>query len=205
MFVAAAVLLLGACATGERPSFDTGDPFSPGEQTGDANIDTIIGLLETDPDGPYTANYLVTLNLGSSTTEVVVAREPGRRSISANGIRFIEEDSTRQTCRLGTGEPCEPEWQSQLVSDSIINPDFSGNAAVRRLRRDAAASIAPTTLEAASFAGQPAQCVTIQVPGGTVQYCALDTGVLARIVDSDITVDLTSIAPATDAADFATS
>lgn len=202
LLVAAAVFVLGACATGERPSFDTGDPFPAGEPTGDANIDTVVQLLETPNEGPYTATYLVTLNLGGSTTEAVVAREPGRRSISAAGIRFIEEGNTRLTCRLGSGEPCADGWQSQLVSDSIINPDFSGDAAVRRLRRDAAASIAPTTLEAATVADQPAQCVTIQVPGGTVQYCALSNGVLARIIDSDITIDLTSYSPTVDPATF---
>jgi hypothetical protein len=205
LLVAAAVLVLGACATGERPSFDTGDPFPAGEPTGDANIDTVARLLETPNQEPATATYLVTLNLGGSTTEVVVVREPGRRSITAAGIRFIEEGSTLLTCRLGTGEPCQDGWQSQLVSDSIINPDFAGDAAVRRLRRDAAASIAPTTLEAATVADQQAQCVTIQVPGGTVQYCALNNGTLARIVDSDITVDLTSYSSVVDPAAFATS
>lgn len=190
----AAALPLTACATGERPSFDTSTPFS-GEQTGDPNIDTVLTKLDSQTEGPYTATYRFTLNLGGTSTEAVVASEPGRQSITANGVRFIEEQGQRQTCRLGSGAPCEPEWQAQYVSDSIINPDFSGDAAARRLRRDAAASIAPTVLEPATVADQPASCLTISVPGGTVQYCVLDNGVVGRIVDSDVSVELTSYQP----------
>jgi hypothetical protein len=119
-----------------------------------------------------------------------------------DGIRFLEQDGQRQTCRLGTGEPCEPEWQAQYVSDTIINPDLVGDAAANRLRRDAAAAIAPTVLEDASFAGQPAQCVRITVPGGEVQYCVLSTGLLARVVDSDLTIDLVTYQPTADETAF---
>lgn len=199
--VIATAIPLTACAIGERPSFDTSSPFS-GEETGDPNIDAVLAKLDSQTEGPYTATYLVTVNLGGTVTEAVVAREPGRRSVTANGVRYLDEQGQRQTCRLDAATPCEAEWQAQYVSDTIINPDFAGDAAARRLRRDAAASIAPTVLEQSTVAGQPATCVTIAVPGGNVQYCVLDNGAVGRIVDSDVQIDLQSYLTTVDPALF---
>lgn len=200
LFIGAALVFAG-CVHGERPSFDTSGPFEE-PTTGDANIDAVLTKIDAQSEGPYTATYSVMVNLGGTTTEAVVVREPGRQSISANGIRFLEDNGQRQTCKMGSGEPCEAEWQSQYVSDSILNPDFAGDAAARRLRRDAAASISPTVLEDATIAGQPVQCVTIGVPGGSVQYCVMANGVVARIIDSDVTVELTSYTDTTDPGAF---
>ena len=51
--------------------------------------------------------------------------------------------------------------------------------------------------------GQPAQCVSVPVSGGTKVWCALECGPLASYQGPDVVITLTSFAPAGDEALFA--
>lgn len=76
------------------------------------------------------------------------------------------------------------------VSDIGITIDFYAQDTATRLRRDATATIAPTTADDETIAEQPATCVDLPLAGGVAVYCVLDNGLLARLDDGDVAVNL---------------
>jgi hypothetical protein len=53
-----------------------------------------------------------------------------------------------------------------------------------------------------TIADQPAKCVDVPVVGGTAVYCALASGLLARLDDGDVAVTLTLFGESVDATAF---
>jgi hypothetical protein len=75
---------------------------------------------------------------------------------------------------------------------------FWGPSFASRLRLDASRNTADGIGTTATIAGQPATCVDVAVVGGTVTYCALDAGPLARYFGADVSIELTSFSPTAD-------
>ena len=66
-----------------------------------------------------------------------------------------------------------------------------------RLEVDARRRIGPSVATSLTIAEFPATCVDVIVPSaatttGSVRYCALESGVLARYFGADVSIELTS-------------
>lgn len=206
--VAVSAVVLTGCFTGERPTFED-DDTAPAASTGNAEIDNVLGLLDSVGRSEFTVGYDITTNLNSvSSTGLVVQADGRRRSVtienSDRSIRFIEDAGEELTCDLLAGA-CEPSLLDARISDTQLPHTFYGPAFASRLRADADRRISDPVAYAKSIAGQEAQCVDIAVSGGTKTYCALASGPLAEFIGADVTITLTSYSPQPDVSKFETS
>ncbi len=200
---ATTTLVLTACATGPRPSFDADDPAD--QATGDPAVDAVLQLLDGVGIEQFTADYTVLTRLGGlESTATVVQAGNSRRSITINDVRFLDELGAEATCNLATAE-CEATINDARVSDVQITHDFYGSSFARRLRVDAGRSLSPAAASTDTIAGQPATCASVPVSGGTKLYCALDSGPLARYDGNDVVIEVVSYDPTPDESKFATS
>jgi hypothetical protein len=198
----AATLILAGCGTGLRPSFDADEPAQTA--TGDPAVDAVLDRLDRVGIARFTADYTILTRLGGAqSTASVVQAEDSRSSVTVNDIRFID-GSTVATCNLTTDE-CEAIINDARVSDLQLTHDFYGDSFARRLRVDAARSLAPATGYADTIGGLPATCADVAVSGGTKVYCAIDAGVLARYDGADLRIDLVGFSDVPDETKFATS
>jgi hypothetical protein len=194
--MACATSLLTACALGERPSFDD-SPTAVGAETGDPAIDAVLDLLDSVGGSMFTATYDATLLFGGKQTEASVTQIGPRRSVTIGNIRFLNEGGSSRTCVLDTGV-CTDAIQAAAVSDTGLTPEFASGDMAKRLRRDAAAKVGPSTSSIVQIGGIDATCVDVVVTGGTKQYCVLPDGVIARFRGADITVELRTHTAAAD-------
>lgn len=194
--LAAGVALTG-CITGERPTLAS-EPAS----IGDAAVDAVLARLEAPAAPVFTADYSVLTRFGNLTTSARVVQDgPARRSIKIGSIRFLIDGGSSATCDLAAGQ-CTDTIDANRVSDTQLAPDFYAQSAAARLRRDAELRAGPTVASAETIAGQPATCVAVPTGAVTSTYCALDSGVLARLDAADLVVTLTGYAPTADQAAF---
>jgi hypothetical protein len=188
--VLAGALLLTACVTGERPSF-VDDGSAAGTPVGDAAIDAVLGPLEISASPPFTAEYTIITNSSGGTSNATVVVDVDRRSITISNIRFLIEGSRTGTCNTESGR-CSNTIDDARVSDIQVTHQFYGEATARRLRSDAAQRIAATAPSAATIAGFVATCVSVPLPDGSPVYCVLGNGLLARMDNADVDIELTS-------------
>ncbi len=199
LVLAAGALLLSACFTGPRPHFDD-DPFPAGATTGDAAIDAVLAKLDAATTGPATAAYSVLTKFGNFTNQAAVVLDAGSRSVTIGNVRYVQTSAGEETCSVDGTIACITGLDASRVSDIGVTVDFYAKEAATRLRRDARALIAPTTAHVETIADQPATCVDVPLAGGVAVYCALDTGLVARLDDGDVAVNLTSFTTAIDPA-----
>ncbi len=183
--------------TGKRPYFDD-DPFPSGAPTGDASIDAVLQRLDAATSGPVTAAYSVLTKFGNTTNTATVVLDAGSRSVTIGNVRYIETPTGTATCAEDSSVPCSAGLDPTRVSDIGVTIDFYATEAATRLRRDAQAVIAPTTSHAETIAEQPALCVDVPLAGGVAVYCSLDNGLVARMDDGDVAVNLTVLSPSAD-------
>lgn len=192
--VAFALVALSACQVGERPYFSD-DPFPAGMTTGDPNVDVVLDLFDAVGTGPMTASYAVLRKYGNLEFSALVAISAGARAVTLGNTRFLQTEPVVQTCKVDGSIPCLSGLVAQAASDTGLTIDFYAADAAKRLRRDTAAKVAPTTLYYETFAEQPATCVDVPLPNGTATYCALDNGLLAKLENGDVRVVMNLFAP----------
>lgn len=199
--LALSALLLGACATGQRPHFADDPQFPLEELTGDPAIDAVLSKLDGATTGPATAAYSVLTKYGNKEHTAVVVLSPGKRSITIDNTHYIQTEDVAATCTI---EPaaCVKGFDATRVSDTGVSYDFYASDAAKKLRRSAAAKIGPAIASAQNIAGQNATCVDVPVSGGTLVYCALDSGLLAKQDDGAVLVTLTLFGETADANNF---
>lgn len=195
-------MALSGCFTGKRPYFSDNTLPMAGTPVGDPAIDAVLQKFESVTAGPATAVYNVLTKYGNTTNPASVALSPGKRSIAIGGTRFLQTESTAQTCPVDGGGPCANGFDLQRVSDIGITPDFYAGDAAKRLRRDAQAKVGPSVARTDVVAQQPVTCVDVPVPNGTAVYCVLDSGVLAVLDDGDVRIALTVYGATVDPAAF---
>ena len=108
------------------------------------------------------------------------------------------------TCELTSGE-CEATINDARVSNVSLGHEFYGPSFAQRLRVDASRRVAEPRGYTITQADQQALCVDVPVTGGTVTYCALDNGALARYDGADLFIEMTESSDAVDETKFATS
>lgn len=188
--LALSALLLTGCFTGPRPYFSD-DPFPTGTMTGDPAIDAVLEKFDAVTSGPATAAYSVLTKFGNTTTQAVAILDAGSRSITIGNVRYVQTPGASLTCTADDqSAPCVEGLDATRVSDIGITIDFYAQDTATRLRRDATATIAPTTAHDETIAEQPATCVDLPLAGGVAVYCVLDNGLLARLDDGDVAVNL---------------
>ena len=200
------VLTTSGCLTGERPSFED-ESSAPESTSGNADIDTVLGLLDSVDRARFTAGYRMETKFNSVSSTGLVVQDTGqRRSITVDNpdrtVRFVIDGPDVRTCDL-IAEACEASINDARISDTQLSHTFYGPAFAKRLRADADRRIGDPTLYETSIAAEPAVCVDVTVAGGTKTYCALESGPLARFVGPDVTIDLTSYTSEPDTTKFA--
>ena len=138
------------------------------------------------------------------TPATVVQAGPARRVVTVGHIKFIIDAGQTSTCDTDTAT-CSGTIDAARISDTQLAPDFFATSAAIRLRRDAAARIAPAVGSTETIAGQQATCVAVPVTAATETYCALDGGPLARLDAADLRIELTSWSATADESQFSAS
>lgn len=195
--LALVALLLTGCFTGKRPYFSD-EPFPALAPTGDAAIDAVLQKLDAATTGPATAAYSVLTKFGNVTHPATVVLDAGSRSVSIGNVRYVEASAGAVTCAEDNSVPCVEGLVATRVSDIGVTIDFYASEAATRLRRDATSMLAPSISHVETIAEQPALCVDVPLAGGVAVYCALDSGLVARVDDGDVAVNLTLFSAAAD-------
>ncbi len=182
-------MLLAGCAVGERPTLEQPTEFDDGA------AEPVAELLDRAGTARFDATYRITPTSAVESTDARVTRTPDRARIEIGDVVFETEGGTTTTCTDGN---CDEFANDARISDLGITHNFWGPAFRQRLLTDSSRRVGPTTGSFTQIAGRPATCVTIQVPSsldavGSVVYCALDDGVLARYQGADVSIELTSI------------
>lgn len=182
------MVALAGCAVGQRPTLVAETPID------DAPAQTVLDRLGRGP-ATFTATYDITPSTTGIATPATVVQDGERRKVTIGSVVFRSDGATSSTCQ-GAGE-CEEFLDDARVSDLNITNRFWGPAFASRLELDASRRIGFSLPSTDEIAGRPAACVDVVVPSatessGTVVYCAIDDGVLARYFGADVSIELTS-------------
>lgn len=190
ILLAAAVLVLTACFTGERPT------LAPASSVDDEAAATVLSRLERADSLNFIATYDIIPSSTGTRIQSTVVQLDGRRRIKIGNVVFTTDGTVSRTCENNV-DACSDFLDDARISDLNITHTFWGSAFRSRLELDAGRRIGPSAGSTTAIAGQSTVCVDIIVPSssapsGTVVYCALDAGVLARYFGADVSIELTS-------------
>lgn len=189
---------LAGCATGERPTLVEEDTA-----IADPVAKAVADRLSLAPGTVFTATYTVTPTLTNEPTQATVVQNGLRQRITIGSVEYTTDGSIVRTCVVGGGE-CVDGIDEARISNLSITHAFWAESATARIRTDASRSVQQAVSRTETIAGQAAACADLTIPApegiGTVVYCALDAGVLARYVGIDVRIELTSFAPTADEA-----
>jgi hypothetical protein len=185
-----ALVALTGCFTGERPS------LAPETSVDDEAVQTVLDRLDRADSLNFIATYNIIPSSTGDTTQATVVQLDGRRRVKIGDVEFITDGTVARTCRTDV-EDCSDFLDDALVSNLNVTHAFWGPAFRTRLELDAVRRIGPSSGSTTTIAGQPAVCVDVIVPSiatssGTVVYCALDAGILARYFGADVSIEMTS-------------
>jgi hypothetical protein len=178
------------CAVGERPTLEAADVIT--DPAGQA----VVSRLDRPPTADFTATYTITPTATSTPTTATVTQRDGTVQTQIGEVVFTTDADGRTTTCAADGTDCEEQADDARVSDLGITHQFWSDSSRQRLATDAARRIGTSTGNTATIADRPAVCVAIKLPSsvetvGTVTYCALEQGVLARYIGADSTIELT--------------
>jgi hypothetical protein len=195
-------VLLAACGVGVRPTLAAPGALGgeAGSPTGIAAADTVLEALEGADRPALSATYTITTRFGNKTTEATVVRAGDRVSVTIGDVRFLTDGDTR-TCRLSTGE-CQAGIQEAWVSDTSVTSGFYATSPARQLRVSLVRRSGEPTGTTATVAGRPVPCVRVPVADGAEITCAAPEGVLARLQNASVDVQLTKLSATADPAAF---
>ncbi|HUF99453.1 MAG TPA: hypothetical protein VMM60_15090, partial [Ilumatobacter sp.] len=129
--------------------------------------------------------------LDAPTVDASVVSSGETTAITVGQVLYVIDSGVGQTCNIDRTQ-CEPGVNDARVSDLSITHAFWADSAAARLRNDAGRTIGTPQAQPETVADQPTTCVDIPVAGGTIVYCALEAGPLARYRGADTTIELTS-------------
>ncbi|HSJ91326.1 MAG TPA: hypothetical protein VK917_04615 [Ilumatobacter sp.] len=190
---------LTGCITGERPTLiDRPSVDDPAARA-------VLDRLDTSSTTEFTATYEITPTLTGQPTPATVVQSGTRRRVSIGDVDFISDGTMTRTCIRDDGD-CVDFLDDARVSDLNITHRFWGDAFRARLELDASRRIGFSEASDQLIAGHPAACVDIPIPStsqlsGTVQYCALDAGPLARYIGADVRIELVEFSATADGID----
>lgn len=187
------------CMTGERPTLSAEniemtepgglDAQPPTDPAGAAVYAPLVS--ERRGERPAEAHYEVLRKFGNTRTDVTLARETGRWSLTVGDIRFLETDGRQRTCELSV-DWCTDGFDEARVSDVLTTIRFARESAATRLRRDAENATGPIEGSTREVAGRSATCAEIPLQGGNSLYCTVSRGLLAIQDTADVRISLVS-------------
>ncbi len=183
--------MLTACQTGPRPTITD-------ERTTDPAVRTVSGLLDdARTNGAFTATYeIAPTAVGTEPVRATVANTFERVEIVIGEVLYVVDASAGETCDADRSN-CVSGVDDARISNLGITHAFWADSAAARLRTDAGRAIGNPQSQPDTIADQPAECVAVPVAGGTIEYCALEAGPLARYRGADATIELTSFTAGT--------
>lgn len=193
--VVAVSATLTGCFVGERPTLRDETVVD------DVAARSVFDRLALATSSDFLATYRITpTGSGEGVTATVTVSTSGYR-VRIGEVEYRVEPGSAVTCSVPTDE-CVDEIDEARLSNLNITHRFWGEAFRTRLGLDAARRIGFTEGSSETVAGAPAACVDITVPSsieatGTVRYCALDAGPLARYVGADVVIELDEFTPTT--------
>lgn len=206
--VAAASLMLSACFTGERPSFDPTDTIgtesAPADASGPGTITDglpstpaeLAALFGARASGPETATFEIrTTSATGDPVVATVSRDLTRLVVSVRDLQYRTNERGPRTCRNAT-KSCTRGLNSQPLSDLLITAQFWGPAIRQQLESPAlAARIGPIRTTQSQIAEQLAVCIDVPGPQVTDRYCALPTGMLAALSTAAVSITMVDYVP----------
>lgn len=183
-------MALSGCFTGQRPTLEADSPID------DPAAATVVERLNKANTVDFIARYRIVPTRTGEATQATVAQLGDQRRITIGDVEYFTDRVESRTC-LNDGEDCADFLDDARISDLNITNGFWAPAFRTRLELDAGRRIGPSSNTSTTIAGQPAVCVDVIVPSaatttGTVVYCALDAGVLARYFGADVSIELTA-------------
>lgn len=186
-----------SCVTGPRPTLG---PTTTAAPITDPAITSVIDLLSTSSESPFTVVYDITTKYGSLGSSAQVTFDPaiGSAVLIQDVLYVFPVGGSEVTCAWSEGSlsagNCTSGIDETQVSNLQLNSRVFKNAVVDRLRRDAqiASDVAVSREEV--IAEHAASCVDIPVidANGSTQsksYCVYsDIGVLASLVTADLLI-----------------
>lgn len=183
---------LTGCITGERPT------LIERPSVDDPAAQAVLDRLGTTAGAEFTATYEITPTLTGRPTTATVVQSGTMRRVSIGDVDFISDGTVTRTC-TNDDRGCVDYLDDARISDLNVTHRFWGDAFAARLELDASRRIGFSRGFDETIAGFPAACVDLQVPStsqlsGTIQYCALDAGPLARYIGADVAIELVEFA-----------
>ena len=186
--------VLSACQTGPRPTLEAVVVF-----VDDPSTNSVLERLARAESADFVAVYTITPTLqDTQTVTATVAQRAGQRKVQIGNVIYRVENSLATTCENATSG-CVEFTDDARVSNLNVTSNFWGAAFATRLTNDSSRRIGSTAGHAETIAGFPAVCVDIPP---SASYCALDSGILARYIGADVTIELTSYTLTVGDADF---
>jgi len=179
------LLVLTGCVTGSRPTLEAAP------EVDDPAAEVVLERLARAGSVPFTATYDITPSTSGATTTAVVRQLEDRRRVTIGDVDYLIDGVASRTCRLES-EECDEFANDALISDLNLTHRFWSDGFAARLVVDANRRIGFSEGGTDTITGQSAACVDVPVLGGSVVYCALDAGVLARYFSADVSIELTS-------------
>lgn len=200
MLVVVVAAIASGCATGPRPTLVARTPID------DAAAQPVVDLLDLAGSVDFVATYDIIPSATGETTAATVVQFDGQRRITIGDVDYFTDFESSRTCRNGD-DKCSDFLDDSRVSDLAVTHSFWGSTMQTRLEVDAGRRIGPSVASSLTIAELPATCVDVVLPSaatttGSVRYCALDSGVLARYFGADVSIELTSFSLAVVAADL---
>jgi hypothetical protein len=188
-------LLLTACATGPRPTL-VDEPVVT-----DQVAQAVLDRLERAAGVTFTADYEITPSLTGQPTHATVMQSGAQQRITIGEVDYFTDGTVSRTCAVG-GTDCVDAIDDARISNLNVTSKFWGSSSASKLQLDAARSVDASTGRTDTIASRPATCADVHVPSidgvGSVTYCAVDDGVLARYFGADVSIELTAFAPSVD-------
>jgi hypothetical protein len=192
---AVVALLLTACATGPRPTL-VDEPVVT-----DQVAQAVLDRLERAGGLTFTADYEIIPSLTGEPTHATVMQSGPQQRITIGQVDYYTDGSVSRTCAVG-GTDCVDSIDDARISNLNVTSKFWGSSSASKLQLDAARSVDASTGRTDTIASRPATCADVHVPAidgvGSVTYCAVDDGVLARYFGADVSIELTAFAPTVD-------
>ena len=192
---AALTLLLTACAIGPRPTLVDEPTVS------DTVAQAVLDRLERASSATFTADYEITPSLTGQPTHATVMQLGAQQRVTIGDVEFFTDGTVSRTCSVG-GTDCVDTIDEARISNLSVTSKFWGPSVMSKLELDSARSVDASTGRTDTIADRPATCADVKVPSidgvGSVTYCAVDDGVLARYFGADVTIELKSFVPSVD-------
>jgi hypothetical protein len=198
--VATISVVATACATGPRPTLVDVPTVT------DTVAQAVLDRLERADGATFTADYEITPSITGQPTHATVLQSGGEQRVTIGDVEYYSNGTSSRTCTVG-GTDCVDSIDEARISNLNVTSQFWGSSSASKLQVDSANAVDASQGRIDTIASRQATCADVFVAApsdvggvGSVTYCAVDDGILARYFGADVSIELTSFAPTVDPA-----